>query len=327
MRTAARGMALGLLSLAVAWAAAALAIDGPPPLGTVLAVAVALAGVVVLVFLRAFARRALCLAAIFGVVLLWWLSLDARNDRAWQHDVLRLPRATVAGDRLTIENVRDFHYRADGDYDERWETRTFDLSKLRGVDLFLSHWGSPWIAHTIVSFDFEEGPPLAISIETRKEEGESYSAVLGFFRQYELYYVVSDERDVIGVRTNHRGEDTYLYRVRMPLSRVREVLLDYAADMNRLADHPRWYNAATTNCTTVIRQHVQHVGGRNPWDWRILVNGKLDELMYERGTIDHSAPFPDVQAASAISARAREAGDASDFSQRIRQGLPPRPAG
>jgi hypothetical protein len=113
----------------------------------------------------------------------------------------------------------------------------------------------------------------------------------------------------------------------MPLPRVRAVLLDYVRDMNRLAEQPRWYNAATTNCTTVIRQRVQHVGGSNPWDWRILVNGKVDELMYERGTIDGSRPFPEIQAASAISARAREAGDAPDFSQRIRQGLPPRPGG
>lgn len=326
MKTAARGLALGLLFLAVAWAIAALAIDAPRSLGSPLAAAAALAGLAVLVFLRPFWRRALGLVAIFVGVLLWWLSLEARNDRSWQHDVLKLPRASVAGDRLTIENVRDFHYRADGDYDEHWETRTWDLSKLRGVDVFLSHWGSPWIAHTIVSFDFEGQPPLAVSIETRKEQGESYSAILGFFRQYELYYVVSDERDVIGVRTNHRDEDTYLYRVRMPLPRVREVLLDYAGDMNRLADAPRWYNAATTNCTTVIRQHVQHVGGSNPWDWRILVNGKVDELMYERGTINGSRPFPEIRAASAISARAREAGDPPDFWQRIRQGLPPRPS-
>ncbi len=112
----------------------------------------------------------------------------------------------------------------------------------------------------------------------------------------------------------------------MPAARVRALLLDYAADMNRLADEPRWYNAATTNCTTVIRQRVQRVAGANPWDWRVLVNGKLDELMYERGTIDTSRPLPEIRAASAISARAREAGDAPDFSERIRQGLPPRPA-
>ncbi len=320
-----KALLLAVLALAVAWAVAALAIDAPAPMATALATAVAIVGIAALVFVRPFGRKVVALSVVFLAVLLWWSSLEARNDRPWLRDVARSPVAALDGDRLTIENVRDFHYRADGDYDERWETRTFDLSKLQGADLFLSYWGSPWIAHTIASFEFEGAPPLAISIETRKEKGEEYSAVLGFFRQYELYYVVADERDVIGVRTNHRGEDTYLYRVAMPLPRARALLLDYASDMNRLAAEPRWYNAATTNCTTVIRQRVQHVGASNPWDWRMLVNGRLDELMYERGTIDRSRPFPEIRAASAISGRAQAAGSAPDFSIRIREGLPLRP--
>ncbi len=196
MRGAGKALVLLPLTLALVWAAAALSIDGPPGLTGALSAAVALAGLLVLFFVRPFGRKTLGLLALVAAVALWWLSLEARNDRVWLPDVAQLPRATVDGDRLTIENVRNFHYRADGDYDEHWETRTWDLSKLRGVDLFLSHWGSPWIAHTIVSFEFEGAPPLAISIETRKEQGESYSAVLGFFRQYELYYVVADERDV-----------------------------------------------------------------------------------------------------------------------------------
>jgi hypothetical protein len=314
------------MALGVAWAAAALAIDAPTPLGSVLAAAVAIAGCVTLVAPIGLGRRVVVLAVIVAAVASWWFSLEPRNDRDWLGDVARAPRTSLDGDRLTIESVRNFSYRSDGDYDEHWETRSFDLSKLRGADLFLSYWGSPWIAHTIASFEFEEGPALAISIETRKEKGESYSALLGFFRRYELVYVAADERDVIGVRTNHRGEDTYLYRVAMPLDRARALLVDYAEDMNRLADSPRWYNAGTTNCTTGIRERIEHLGGRNPWDWRILVNGKLDELMYERGTIDHSRPFPQVRRASSISERAREADGARDFSARIRDGLPPRPA-
>jgi len=327
VRTLGRVLLLIPLLLAVAWGVAAVAIDGPPRLAGVLSALVAVAALAALAFARPFRRKLLVLLAIFGGVLGWWLSLAPSNDRDWMPDVARPPRASVDGDLLTVENVRDFRYRTEDDYEAHWETRRFDLSELEGADLFLSHWGSPWIAHTIVSFQFADAPPLAVSIETRKEKGESYSAVLGFFRQFELYYVVADERDVIGVRTNHRGEDTYLYRVRMPVPEARALLLDYAADMNRLAREPRWYNAATTNCTTVIRQHVKHVGKGGPWDWRILVNGKLDELMYERGTVDTTLPFPALQAASAISARARAAGVAPDFSRRIREGLPPRPGG
>lgn len=325
MKEAARALVLGMLAAAVGWAVAALAIDAPDGVAGPLAAAVALAGIAILVFIRPFRNEALALLAVFAGALAWWLSIEPRGDRRWLHDVARPPKATLAGELLTIENVRNFSYRGDGDFDERWETRTFDLSKLRGADLFLSYWGSPWVAHTIASFEFDGAPPLAISIETRKEEGESYSALLGFFRQYELYYVFADERDVIGIRTNHRGEDTYLYRVAMPLPRVRALLIEYVADANLLADEPRWYNAATTNCTTVIRQRIEHVGAANPWDWRILVNGRLDELMYERGTVDRSRPFVEIRAASAISSRARAAGEAEDFSERIREGLPPRP--
>src|SRR5262249_5407940 len=189
------------------------------------------------------------------------------------------------------------------------------------VDLFMSYWGSPAIAHTIMSWAFSDGQHLAISIETRKEVGESYDAVAGFFRQYELYYVVSDERDVIRLRTNYRGEHVYCYPLRAPRARARLVLLDYVASMNRLAEHPEFYNAGTDNCTTNIRTHVQQVGGAQPWDWRILLNGYADEMLYERGTIDTSRPFATVKAQSLIDERARAADQDPEFSRRIREGI------
>ncbi len=174
----------------------------------------------------------------------------------------------LTGSRVTIENVRNFKYRSESDYDQRWETRTYNLDRIRGVDLFLSFWGPTQIAHTIASWEFDDGQHLAISIETRKEKGESYSALRGFFRQYELYYVVADERDLVGLRTNHRGEQVYLYRIRVPASQARALLVDYLDEVNRLADHPQWYNALTQNCTTTIRGHAQNVGAGGRLDWR-----------------------------------------------------------
>jgi len=212
--------------------------------------------------------------------------------------VSRTPKATIEGDLLTIENVRSFHYRSETDFDENWETRTYDLSKLRGVDMFFCFWDSPVIAHTIASWEFKDGPPLAISIETRKEIGESYSAILGFFRKFELYYVVSDERDVVTLRTNHRGEEVYLYRLKAPVSTARAVLLDYVRKIDELAASPSWYNAFTYNCTTQIHRHVQQVAPRNPFSWKILFNGYLPELGYERGTIDTSLSFEELRRAS-----------------------------
>jgi hypothetical protein len=315
--------ALLLLPLA-AWAAAALWFDAPMsrPAAAVLALLFAAACAVPFVLQRSAARAATAVLLLVGTVLAWWLSIQPRNDRDWLPDVARPARAQLDGSRLTIENVRDFRYRSETDFDERWETRTFDLDRLRSLDLFLSHWGSPHIAHTIVSWDFEDGPPLAVSIETRKEKGESYSAIRGFFRQYELYYVVADERDLIALRTGPRGEDTYLYRIELPPERARILLLDYVDEINHLAEHPRWYNALTHNCTTAIRWHVQRALGAGSLHWKILANGHYDELLYARGAVDTSLPFAELRARSAISARAKAAGDGPDFSARIREGLP-----
>lgn len=253
---------------------------------------------------------------------LWYSTVRPSNDRDWTPDVARPPVAEFDGDRVTIRNVRNFDYRSETEYDERWEERSYDLSKIESVDLFLSYWGSPSIAHTIVSWEFSDSDPLAISIETRKEKGESYSSVRGFFREYELYYVVADERDLVGLRTNHRGEHVYLYRIRMPRELARALLVDYLEEANWMADHPKWYNAFTHNCTTAIRKHLQHVSAGNPWNWRILVNGYLDELMYERGTIDTSMPFAELRAKSEITERAKAAEDDPAFSMKIREGIP-----
>ncbi|MGO9932398.1 MAG: DUF4105 domain-containing protein [Steroidobacteraceae bacterium] len=220
--------------------------------------------------------------------------------------------------------MRNFKYRSESDYEQRWETRTYNLDRIRGIDLFLSFWGPTQIAHTIVSWDFGDGEHLAISIETRKEKGESYSALRGFFRQYELYYVVADERDLVGLRTNHRDEQVYLYHISTSASQARALLVDYLEEVNQLADHPQWYNALTQNCTTRIRGHGQNIGAAGRFDWRLLANGHLDQLLYERGQIDASLPFEQLRARSNITERAKSAGDSPDFSIRIRQGLPDR---
>ena len=312
-----------LLAL-IGWACAVLWIDGPAsrPLAGLLAGGVAFSAGAVLLSVRPFARALAVFAALFGLVLFWWLRIEPSNERDWRRDVARTSTARIAGDRVTISNVRNFHYRTEDDYDEGWEERTYDLAKLRGADLFLSYWGSPWIAHTIVSWEFEDGQHLGISIETRKEKGESYSALRGFFRQYELYYVVADERDVVRLRTNHRGEQVYLYRLSASPERARAVLLDYLAAVNRLAEEPRWYNALTHNCTTTIRHHVQTVAPGNPWSWKILVNGYIDELGYSRGTIDTSLPFAELKMKSNITQAAKAVDGDPEFSRRIREGLP-----
>ena len=313
-----------ILTAGVVWGAFALWFDGPVSAlwAGALASAFGAGCLLLLAAIRPFRRSALIVLAAVMIVAAWWLRIPPRNDRDWAPDVARLPTATVEGSRVTIHNVRNFDYRTADDFTERWESRGFDLDALRGIDMFISYWGSPFIAHTIASWEFEHGPHLAVSIETRRERGEDYSALRGFFRQYEIYYVVADERDVIRLRTNFRGEHVYLYRLRIPREKARALLLGYLAEVNRLAARPQWYNALSHNCTTTIRHRVQEVSPGNPWDWRILLNGYLDELGYARGTIDTSMPFPELRRRSEITEKARAADRNPDFSKRIREGLP-----
>jgi hypothetical protein len=310
----------------VAWAAGAIWIDGPESR----VVAGALVGgyvtaSLVLLVRRPLRRNFILAAVLFAVVVGWWLSIPPSNDRTWMADVANLPVATFDGDLVTVSNIRDFDYHSETDFDERWETRTYDLSQITGLDLFICYWGPTMIAHTIMSWEFSDGRHLAVSIETRKEQGEEYSALLGFYRQFELYYVVADERDVIGVRTDHRGEQVFLYRLRTPYDRSRALLERYLRRVDALNETPDWYNAFSKNCTTVIFDHVRPIVGKVPFDYRMLVNGQLDQLMYEREAFNQDLPFAELREVSEITDASIAADGAEDFSERIRVGLPPRP--
>ncbi|MGH9547053.1 MAG: DUF4105 domain-containing protein [Terriglobales bacterium] len=317
---AGRGLALLLVLLLTGWAIAALYFDLLS--GTSLrtfgasSYGIAMAGT-----LLAFRGRgkgiAICLAG-FALVLAWWLTLKPSNDRVWQPDVAQPAWAEIDGDRVTIHNVRNCDYRTEGDYTPHWETRSYDLSQIRGMDIFLTYWGSPWIAHPIVSFQFGDNDYIAMSIETRKEVGEQYSAVRGFFRYYELIYTVSDERDVVRLRTNFRkGEETYLFHTRATPEHARATFLNYVNKINRIRNHPEWYNALTNNCTT----NIATLAGEPKWDWRVLLNGHADQMLYERGDLaTGNLPFAQLKQQAHINAVARAADDAADFSRRIREG-------
>lgn len=307
------------------WGALAIYYSNIPSasLRTALSWAFALGSIAALLLLRPWRRAVGVFLTVFAGVLLWWLSIPPSQSRDWQPDVAVLPSAEFNGDQVTIRNIRNNEYRSETDYTARYYDKTFDLSKLRTADLFISFWGSPYIAHTIMSFGFGDNDYVAISIETRKSKDEEYSAIKGFFKQYELFYVVSDERDVVRLRTNYRGEDVYLYRFNVQPELVRDVFRDYFTYINHLKEQPEWYNALTHNCTTAIRGHVvPHAVTRRWPSWKLLVNGYLDERLYETKVVDQSLPFPELKARSHINERAKAAGDAPDFSKRIREGLP-----
>ncbi len=316
-----RAVVWSAAGLALAWAAAALYFDFPfaPSWAAGLFFVV-----VVFVTWRWRARRwavALPLAA-SSLVLVWWLTLKPSHDRAWPDEYARLPWAEVDGDRVTIHEVRDFDYPPDGSTVARWTERTVRLDDVEGIDLAVNYWGSPWIAHPIVIFSLRGAEPLAFSIETRREATETYSALAGFFRQYELIVLAATERDLLGSRACHRqGEDVYLYATTITPAAARKRLLEYIDTMNSLRDQPRWYNAVTSNCTTAIRG--MHQGQRMPFDWRLLINGKGDEMLYERGALrTDGLPFAELKQRAHANPAAREAYTSGDFSTAIRRGRP-----
>ena len=306
--------------VAAIWATGALYFDIPAPFVIrIVAAAVWLLGFVIAWFWLPHRRWSrLIVGVVFFCILGWWLSIPPRQDRDWKPDVTVLPNAVTEGDQVTINDVRNFDWRSLTDFTTRYDTRSYNLNRLQGADLFIIYWGSPLIAHSIASFDFGDQGRICFSIETRPERGKSYSAVGGLYRQFELIYVAADERDAIRVRTNvRRDEEVYLYHLNLPLEEIRTRFLEYLRRMNQLHDRPEWYNAITSNCTTNIRtQHV--VAKPAPWDWRILVDGKGDELLYERGVLNRNLPFAELKRRAHINARAKDADNAPDFSDRIR---------
>ncbi len=267
-------------------------------------------------------KALLAFAGSFCLLQLWFNLIPASNDREWQPDVARIPSADLDGDSLTVHNVRNFRYRSDTDFDPAWETRTYDLSKLRTADLYFSYWGSAAIAHTMFSFGFEDGQYLCVSVEARKEASEAYGPLASFFKQFELIYILGDERDLIAVRTGVRGEDTYLFPLDAPPARVKSLLLDILERANSLARKAEHYRTVRDNCTTALIGHVNRIyESPVPFSFKLLVNGYMPELAYERGQLPNDAPLPVVMQRYAISAVARESALDSGFSQRIRAGL------
>lgn len=267
-------------------------------------------------------------AVLAASLLVWWGGIEPSNSRDWQPDVAKLAYATIDGDLVTVHGVRNFDYRSETDYTPVYYDRTYDLKKLKSVDLIAVYWMGPAIAHTILSFGFEGSDPLAISIETRKEKGENYSTTKGFFKQYELYYVVADERDVIRLRTNYRKdppEDVYVYRVHGPLENARRLFMQYIQRINDLHRKPEFYNTLIDNCTTGIWMNSRINPGHVPISWKILASGYVPEYLYDQGMLAPGVSLADLQRLGHINARAREADNAADFSSRIRVGIPGMP--
>lgn len=262
-------------------------------------------------------------AGLLVAMLGWWTTILPSQDRQWADDVAQPLRAQVQGRQVVIDNVRDFRWRSNSDYDIRWERREYDLDRLVSADLILSYWMGPAIAHTLVSFGFDDGRQLVFSLEIRKERGESFSAIGGFFRQFEAVLVAADERDIVRVRSNVRGEDVYLYRLQgLSQPELQELLLSYLQQADELRREPRFYNTLTSNCTTVVFELVRRIAPGLPLDYRLLLSGYLAEYAHDAKGLVPGYDFATLKARGRITDRARAAGDADDFSRAIRRGVP-----
>jgi hypothetical protein len=263
----------------------------------------------------------LVFAAASGGLLFWWRRIAPSNDRDWVDDVAQMCAGEVDGNRVTLHNVRNFDWRTNADYTQRWETRRYDLERLSSLDMIMSYWTFPAIAHMLISFGFDGGKQVVFSVEIRREKQEKYSEIGGFFKEFELSIIAADERDIIRVRTNVRGEDAYLYRIRLPAPAIRSLFLGYIAEANALVATPRFYNTLTVNCTTLAYHMMQRIVGHLPLNHRLLFSGYLPKYVYRVGGLDGRFSLEELRARGRIVDRAINADRSESFSADIRRDI------
>ena len=309
--------------LLVAWATLAIYYSNLPWAELRVGLAAAFAVFTIWAFWLSRQRRmpAIAIALFLGVVA-WWISIPPSHDRNWRPEVAVMPRATIDGDRVRITGVRNFDYRSRNDFTVGWEERELLLSHLIALDFYVSYFTEGPVGHTFLSFIFDNAPPLSISIETRPEVGEGFAPIASLFKQFELIYVVGDERDIVGVRTNHRREPVYLYRLNTSADDARRLLKIYLARIYELADRPEFYHLLTNSCTINIVRYANAAGRAGRFDFRHLFNGLIDSYLYHSGRVDTALPFDELRRRSLINEAAQAADGAPDFSQRIRASLP-----
>jgi hypothetical protein len=309
-----------------AWSAMALWFRLPAPEGLRAGAAILFAILGLATIAALFLRRGLIAVTVFALayvgVLVWWSTIKPPLDGDWAPDVARQTTGSVDGDILTLSDVRDFDWRTDTDFTEKWSKRSYDLSKLKTLDLFLAYWAGPEMAHVIMSFGFEDGEHIAWSVEVRREKTGVFSPVADAFKNHTLVYLATTERDSVRLRTNVRGEDVRLYRLNTPPDQARALLREYVVESTELAARPKFYNSITANCATVVFKLVRAAGSGLPFDWRLVVNGFLPGYLYDHGAVVTTMPLSELMERARVSRQAKAADQSPDFSQLIRVGVP-----
>ncbi|WP_245439468.1 DUF4105 domain-containing protein [Microvirga aerophila] len=317
------GVRLLFWMVLVTWSTLAIYYSDLPWAGLWLGLAAAFAAFAVwAIWLSRQRRMSAVVMALFLCVVAWWVTIPPSHDRPWRPEVAVMPRASIDGDRVHLTGVRNFEYRSVNDFTVRYEEREVVLFHLTGLDFYISYWSEGLVGHTFLSFLFDNAPPLSISIETRPEVGEGFNPLASLFKQFELIYVVGDEHDLVGVRTSHRNEMVYLYRLNTSADDARRLLLVYLGRINELADHPEFYHLLSNSCTINIIRYANAAGREGRFDIRHLFNGLIDSYLYHSGRVETTLPFDELRRRSLINEAAQAANNVPDFSQRIRA-VPP----
>ena len=287
----------------------------------VIATAYVLAVISLVIFSKKRARAFLISLLGYCVIVAWFGSIKPEEGGLFPPE-LAMPHAKIEGDKLTMYNVRNCNYRTKDDFDVKYETRTYDLRDIQSVDMLVNYWGIESVAHTFLSYGFSDGRYLCVSVEIRPEVGQSYGELKGLFKQYQLIYIWADERDLIRLRTNYKGEDVYLYRTRFSHPEVKKLFLSMVESTNAIYKEPFFYNTATHSCTNTIGHHINASGiYKIPWYKRRLLTGTVDERAYDADAFITSMPFAEFRKDALIDDRARAADKNPDFSKKIRTHL------
>lgn len=268
-----------------------------------------------------FRRGALLWGATIVALAIWYAQDRPSNDRVWEPEYAVPATASRTGRIVSVRRIRNFAYRSETDFTPAYYDAAFSLDDLSSLDLVSSYWSGDAIAHVFLTFGFRDGRHLAFSIETRRQKGFAYSTLAGFFHHYELFYVVADERDLIGVRTDIRRERVYLYRLHTPPRGREGLFLSYVDEVARLARRPEWYNTLTDNCTTGILARANAESGLVRYNWRVLISGYAAEYASMLGLLNTDTSFAELRRESLIRRPPGAVIDAQ-FSQEIRKGLP-----